>query len=261
MTAGTAAPSARARGIKKVLPNAKIIGVDPEGSILAGPGEIRSYKVEGIATTSSPTCSIVRWSTAGSRATTRLVPRGSTADSPRRPVVRRLERLCGVAALQVARDMKPGQRVVVILPDSIRNYLSKFVSDAWMRQHGFLQSDWEIGTMAISCVRSVSASSSRSRSMRRRARRGAIQGPRHLADSSARRRSSGRHLTELDVMQQLVSSRVVGTTTVAEAMVRRVATVSITEPAVRCCRFSSVARWPWLWMASVDCSAWLPRWT
>ena len=27
---------------------AQIIGVDPEGSILAGPGEIKTYKVEGI---------------------------------------------------------------------------------------------------------------------------------------------------------------------------------------------------------------------
>ena len=30
------------------MPGCEIIGVDPEGSILAGPGEIKSYKVEGI---------------------------------------------------------------------------------------------------------------------------------------------------------------------------------------------------------------------
>ena len=51
------------------------------------------------------------------------------------------------AAVQVCREMEPGQRVVVILPDSIRNYLSKFVDDAWMRRHGFSEADWEMGTI------------------------------------------------------------------------------------------------------------------
>lgn len=36
------------------------------------------------------------------------------------------------AALEAARSLKKGDRCVVILPDSIRNYLTKFVSDAWM---------------------------------------------------------------------------------------------------------------------------------
>jgi cysteine synthase len=31
------------------------------------------------------------------------------------------------------------KRALTILPDSIRNYLSKFVSDDWMVQHGFMQ--------------------------------------------------------------------------------------------------------------------------
>lgn len=34
--------------------------------------------------------------------------------------------------MKAAAKLKPGQRCVVILPDSIRNYLSKFVSDSWM---------------------------------------------------------------------------------------------------------------------------------
>ena len=33
----------------------------------------------------------------------------------------------------------PGKRIVIILPDSIRNYLSKFVSDSWMLSKGFLK--------------------------------------------------------------------------------------------------------------------------
>ncbi|MDH3215288.1 MAG: cystathionine beta-lyase, partial [Candidatus Krumholzibacteria bacterium] len=31
------------------------------------------------------------------------------------------------------------RRALTILPDSIRNYLSKFVSDEWMREHGFIK--------------------------------------------------------------------------------------------------------------------------
>ena len=50
MTAGTGGTITRRRAsvIKREVPGCKIIGVDPEGSILAGPGEIKSYKVEGI---------------------------------------------------------------------------------------------------------------------------------------------------------------------------------------------------------------------
>ncbi|MCK4903634.1 MAG: cystathionine beta-lyase, partial [Candidatus Marinimicrobia bacterium] len=42
------------------------------------------------------------------------------------------------AALQVANRLKKNQKCLVILPDSIRNYLSKFVSDEWMKEKGFL---------------------------------------------------------------------------------------------------------------------------
>ena len=49
MTAGTGGTiTGVARAIKKAIPTCKVVGVDPEGSILAGPGEIKSYKVEGI---------------------------------------------------------------------------------------------------------------------------------------------------------------------------------------------------------------------
>ena len=37
-----------AKVIKREIPSCKVVGVDPEGSILAGPSEIKSYKVEGI---------------------------------------------------------------------------------------------------------------------------------------------------------------------------------------------------------------------
>jgi cystathionine beta-synthase len=54
--------------------------------------------------------------------------------------------LCGgssgaavAGAIQAIKDfgMKKGQRVVVILPDSVRNYMTKFLNDDWMRVNGF----------------------------------------------------------------------------------------------------------------------------
>ena len=43
------------------------------------------------------------------------------------------------AALQAAARLKAGQNCVVVLPDGIRNYMTKFVDDKWMRDNGFFQ--------------------------------------------------------------------------------------------------------------------------
>jgi hypothetical protein len=136
------------------------------------------------------------------------------------------------AAMQVCQRMKPGQRVVVILPDSIRNYLSKFVSDAWMRQHGFLQSDWELGTMGDLLrtlgprpVITLEVDARIAQATELFKRHGISQIP--VVDKGV----LAGILTELDVMQQLVSGRCTSDTTVAEAMVRRVSTVNINQPA------------------------------
>lgn len=37
-----------------------------------------------------------------------------------------------VAALRAAKSLKPGQRCVVLLPDSVRNYMTKFLNDDYM---------------------------------------------------------------------------------------------------------------------------------
>jgi cystathionine beta-synthase len=149
MTAGTGGTlTGVARAIKKVLPKCQIVGVDPEGSILAGPGEIKSYKVEGIGYDFIPDV-----------LDRRLVDRWiKSNDRESFVVARQLIRQEGLlvggssgsavwAAMQVSRDLGPGKRVVVILPDSIRNYLTKFVDDRWMRQQGFVKADWEVGTV------------------------------------------------------------------------------------------------------------------
>jgi len=42
------------------------------------------------------------------------------------------------AAIQVAKSLKKGQRVVVLFADSVRNYMTKFLNDDWMNEHGFI---------------------------------------------------------------------------------------------------------------------------
>ena len=42
------------------------------------------------------------------------------------------------AALQEAKHLEEGKRIVIILADSIRNFMTKFVSEDWMYEHGFI---------------------------------------------------------------------------------------------------------------------------
>jgi cystathionine beta-synthase len=234
MTAGTGGTiTGVARAIKRVLPEAQIIGVDPEGSILAGPGEIRSYKVEGIGYDFIPdvleTKLVDRWVKSNDRDSFRVARR----------LIRQEGLLCGGssgaavwAALQVGKSMQPGQRLVVVLPDSIRNYLSKFVNDAWLRQHGFLQADWELGTMG-DLLRSLGDRDLITLDVDAKVGRATELFKEH-GISQIPVLDAGRLvgiLTELDVMRELVSGKASANTTVAEAMVRKVSTVQLNDSA------------------------------
>ncbi|KAI1885328.1 hypothetical protein AGOR_G00219010 [Albula goreensis] len=133
-----------ARKLKERCPNIKIVGVDPEGSILAEPEELNKtdktqYEVEGIGYDFIPTVldrSVVdSW----------FKSNDEDSFAMSRMLIRDEGLLCGgssgtamSAAVMVAKELKEGQRCVVILPDSIRNYMSKFLSDKWMFQKGFL---------------------------------------------------------------------------------------------------------------------------
>uniref|UniRef100_A0A8C9T3D8 Cystathionine beta-synthase n=1 Tax=Scleropages formosus TaxID=113540 RepID=A0A8C9T3D8_SCLFO len=135
------------RKLKEKCPNIKIIGVDPEGSILAEPEELNKtdktqYEVEGIGYDFIPTVldrSVVdRWYKCNDEE--------SFAMS--RMLIRDEGLLCGgssgsamAAAVKAARELKEGQHCVVILPDSTRNYMSKFLSDKWMCDKGFLREE------------------------------------------------------------------------------------------------------------------------
>ncbi|XP_056157041.1 cystathionine beta-synthase a [Lampris incognitus] len=136
-----------ARKLKERCPNIKIIGVDPEGSTLAEPEELNKtdttqYEVEGIGYDFIPTVL--------DRSVVDTWYKSNDEDSfnMSRMLIREEGLLCGgssgtamAAAVKMAKELKEGQRCVVILPDSIRNYMSKFLSDKWMFQKGFLREE------------------------------------------------------------------------------------------------------------------------
>lgn len=128
-----------ARYLKRMKPSLQVVGADPEGSVFSG-GNPRPYLTEGIGEDFWPETfdpSVVdRW--------VRVSDRDSFLTA--RAITRQEGILVGgsagtavFAALQVARDMAAGDLIVVILPDTGRNYLSKLYSDSWLMQHGFLE--------------------------------------------------------------------------------------------------------------------------
>ncbi|XP_043362589.1 LOW QUALITY PROTEIN: cystathionine beta-synthase-like [Dermochelys coriacea] len=136
-----------ARKLKEKCPDCKIIGVDPLGSILAEPEELNktektTYEVEGIGYDFVPTVldrSVVdKWYKSNDEESFALA----------RMLIREEGLLCGGSsgsamsiAVKAAKDLTEGQRCVVILPDSVRNYMSKFVNQQWMTQNGFMKED------------------------------------------------------------------------------------------------------------------------
>ena len=128
--------------LKEKSSSIKITGADPKGSILAQPESLNQcsdpYMVEGIGYDFIPdvlnrSC-VDDWI--------------KTDDSESFKLARRIIREEGIlvggssgsalqAALQVAKDLTEDDTVVVVFPDSIRSYLTKFADDEWMTTNGF----------------------------------------------------------------------------------------------------------------------------
>jgi cystathionine beta-synthase len=138
-----------ARGLKKHNPDVRIIGADPQGSVLALPKALNDehanegYKVEGIGYDFIPEVlqqkAVDVWYKTDDRdsfgyarrliAEEGLLVGGSSGSA-----------IAGLIQAHRARPFTKDDVVVVILPDSIRSYLTKFVDDDWLAANNLLPS-------------------------------------------------------------------------------------------------------------------------
>lgn len=234
MTAGTGGTiTGTARKLKEKIKGVKIIGVDPVGSILAGPGPIGTYKVEGIGYDFIP--DVLEQKIVDEWVKTEDRPSFLMA----RKLIRREGLLCGGssgsamwAAVEMAKKYGPGKRFVVVLPDGVRNYMTKFMDPQWMKEFHFTESAWEterIGDLL--------------RKLPRRALVTAASGD-TIADAVLVMKEHGISqlpvvddgrlvgiLTESDVLGKLVDGRATLSSAVAEVMFRKVTTVKESDEA------------------------------
>jgi len=127
-----------AKRLKEEIPGIIIVGADPVGSILGGGNEVEPYLVEGIGYDFFP-------DVLDNSLVDQYV---KTKDEESFILARRLIKeeglLCGgscgsamAAALKSAKKLDPSNKCLIILPDGIRNYMTKFPNDDWMKSKGF----------------------------------------------------------------------------------------------------------------------------
>jgi cystathionine beta-synthase len=130
------------RYFKERKPEVLIVGVDPEGSVYTAKDEkdVHPYLVEGIGKDTWPRTMdpdvVDEWVRVSDRDSFQLA--------------RRLAREEGLlvggsggstvwAALELARRFGPEAKILTMIPDSGRSYMSKFYDDNWMLEHGFVE--------------------------------------------------------------------------------------------------------------------------
>lgn len=155
MSAGTGGTiTGVARKLKSLRADVQIIGADPEGSILAGDGPIGNYHVEGIGYDFIPEVldrSLIDvWVKTNDRESFTWARRAMREEGF----------LCGgscgsalMAAAKVIPTLRPGARMVVLLPDGIRNYMSKFADNTWLETHAFSGVAADVPTFAAQLLK------------------------------------------------------------------------------------------------------------
>ena len=127
--------------LKEQIPNIKIVGADPYGSILGGEDEYKGspYHVEGIGYDFIP--KVFDQSIVDEFVKVNDKEAFATAKALIKEEGLLIGGSCGsatFAALKAAKSLKKGQNCLIILPDSIRNYMRKFLSDDWMKENDLI---------------------------------------------------------------------------------------------------------------------------
>ena len=137
---------------KELGKDVKVIGSDPIGSVHYSlfytgiPGEASVYKVEGVG--DDIVCDAFDL-----KAVDEIL---QIDDRQCFTMARRLTReeglFCGGSsggivhtAIEVAKRLGPGKKVVCVLPDHGSRYISKYLSDSWMKDYGFMEPERQLG--------------------------------------------------------------------------------------------------------------------